>query len=40
MQVKNILDLKQFQNLKHKYGNRHFWCKGYCVRRGNDEEIH
>ncbi len=18
-------------NLKYKYGNRHFWCSGYCV---------
>ena len=18
-------------NLKHKYGNRHFWCRGYYV---------
>ena len=18
-------------NLKYKYGNRHFWCRGYCV---------
>lgn len=21
----------QFANLKHKYGNRHFWCRGYYV---------
>lgn len=21
----------QFANLKNKYGNRHFWCRGYYV---------
>ena len=21
----------KFANLKYKYGNRHFWCKGYYV---------
>lgn len=21
----------QFANLKYKYGNRHFWCRGYYV---------
>ena len=22
---------EQFSNLKYKFGNRHFWCKGYFV---------
>ena len=22
---------EQFANLKYKYGNRHFWCRGYYV---------
>jgi putative transposase len=26
-----INDIEQFQNLKYKFGNRHFWCKGYYV---------
>ena len=21
----------KFANMKYKYGNRHFWCKGYYV---------
>ena len=21
----------RYANLKYKYGNRQFWCKGYCV---------
>ena len=21
----------QFANLRYKYGNRHFWCRGYYV---------
>ena len=21
----------KFANLKYKYGNRHFWCRGYYV---------
>lgn len=21
----------RYANLKHKYGNRHFWCRGYYV---------
>ncbi len=21
----------QFANLKYRYGNRHFWCRGYYV---------
>jgi len=26
-----LLIFEQFPNLKYKYGNRHFWCKGYYV---------
>ena len=22
---------ERFANLKYKYGNRHFWCRGYYV---------
>ena len=22
---------EKFGNLKYKYGNRHFWCRGYYV---------
>ncbi len=22
---------EKFANLKYKYGNRHFWCRGYYV---------
>ncbi len=22
---------ERFSNLKYKYGNRHFWCRGYYV---------
>ena len=22
---------EQFRELKYKYRNREFWCKGYCV---------
>lgn len=22
---------EKFSNLKYKYGNRHFWCRGYYV---------
>ena len=31
---KNKSSLKIFDkhaNQKYKYGNRHFWCRGYCV---------
>jgi len=27
----SLMIFKQFSNLKYKYGNRHFWCKGYYV---------
>lgn len=26
-----LMIFEQFSNLKYKYGNRHFWCKGYYV---------
>ena len=22
---------EKYANMKHKYGNRHFWCRGYYV---------
>ena len=22
---------EKFSNLKYKYVNRHFWCRGFCV---------
>lgn len=24
-------DFEKYANLKYKYGNRHFWCRGYYV---------
>ena len=27
----SLLIFDQFANLKYKYGNRHFWCRGYYV---------
>ncbi len=27
----SLMIFEQFSNLKYKYGNRHFWCKGYYV---------
>ena len=27
----SLMIFDQFANLKYKYGNRHFWCSGYCV---------
>ena len=27
----NLMIFDQFANLKYKYGNRHFWCRGYYV---------
>ena len=30
----------RFANLKYKYGNRHFWCRGYYVDTvGRNERI-
>ena len=26
-----LMIFEQFGNLKYKFGNRHFWCKGYYV---------
>ena len=26
-----LIIFEQHANLKYKYGNRHFWCKGYYV---------
>ena len=26
-----LMIFDQFANLKYKYGNRHFWCRGYYV---------
>ena len=27
----SLMIFEQFANLKYKYGNRHFWCRGYYV---------
>ena len=27
----SLMIFDKFANLKYKYGNRHFWCKGYYV---------
>lgn len=27
----SLMKFEQFSNLKYKFGNRHFWCKGYFV---------
>ena len=27
----SLMIFDQFANLKYKYGNRHFWCRGYYV---------
>ena len=26
-----LMIFERFANLKYKYGNRHFWCRGYYV---------
>lgn len=27
----SLMIFERFPNLKYKYGNRHFWCRGYYV---------
>ena len=27
----NLMIYEKYANLKYKYGNRHFWCRGYYV---------
>ena len=27
----SLMIFDRHANLKYKYGNRHFWCRGYCV---------
>lgn len=27
----SLMIFEQFSNLKYRYGNRHFWCRGYYV---------
>ena len=27
----SLMIFERHANLKYKYGNRHFWCRGYCV---------
>ena len=27
----SLMIFEKYANLKYKYGNRHFWCRGYCV---------
>lgn len=26
-----LMIFEKFSNLKYKYGNRHFWCRGFYV---------
>ena len=28
----SLMIFEKYANLKYKYGNRHFWCRGYYVR--------
>ena len=37
----SLMIFDKFANLKYKYGNRHFWCKGYYVStvRRNEKKI-
>lgn len=37
----SLMIFDKFANLKYKYGNRHFWCKGYYVSTvgRNEKEI-
>lgn len=27
----SLMIFERFSNLRYKYGNRHFWCRGYYV---------
>lgn len=27
----SLMIFEKHANLKYEYGNRHFWCRGYCV---------
>ena len=27
----SLMIYEKYANMKYKYGNRHFWCRGYCV---------
>ena len=27
----SLMIFEKYANLKYKYGNRHFWCRGFCV---------
>ena len=27
----SLMIFERFSNLKYKYGNRHFWCRGFYV---------
>ena len=27
----SLMNFDRYANLKYKYGNRHFWCRGYYV---------
>ena len=37
----SLIIFEKFANLKYKYGNRHFWCRGFYVDtvRKNKKEI-
>ena len=41
----SLMIFDRFANLKYKYGNRHFWCRGYYVdtvgrNKNCDKKIH
>ena len=35
----SLMIFDRHANLEYKYGNRHFWCRGYYV-NGRDEEVY
>ncbi len=34
----SLMIFEKYANLKYKYGNRHFWCRGYYLRRHSGKE--
>ena len=36
----SLMIFERFTNLKYKYGNRHFWCRGFYVDTvGKNKEV-
>ena len=37
----SLMIFEKYANMKYKYGNRHFWCRGYYVSTAgkNDKKI-